>query len=413
MVVLATNDGGPLPANEDFFRERRAQAVLKHGILSRYPNVFASKAGRGYDRVVFLDGYAGPGKYDDGTPGSPLLFARAADKVSGFRNVVGIYVEEDSDEFQMLKGVLGGRTGDHLFQGDLSSHLSEIATISRGSPLFAFLDPFGTALDHNLLQSRLLKRPDRAPVEVLLHISVSTVARLGGLFRRRKTDGIALTAADEKSLAHLTRFVGGDWWQEFFAPVRDSEDVGRATEAALGVAREYQRIVCEQSGFLSVSLPIRQRPGLLPRYVLVLFTRHVDGLWYFADSLGQAGRDWQGAWRSEADAAQVKKMKAKNVQDGLFPIEDFFPETAFDPVRYEADNKVEWVNAISSNLLRILSVDGPFVLARRVADVYGESLGAANEPHVRRAIKQLHAAGLIRNTGVGRYFYRETITPGA
>lgn len=108
----------------------------------------------------------------------------------------------------------------------------------------------------------------------------------------------------------------------------------------------------------------------------------------------------------------MKKIKAKNSQDGLFPIEDVFSETAFDPVRYEADNREEWVGAISSNLLKVLAADGPFVIARRVADVYGESLGAANEPHVRKAIKHLHAAGLIRNTGVGRYFYRETVMPG-
>ncbi|MGQ0773734.1 MAG: hypothetical protein ACT4NY_04840 [Pseudonocardiales bacterium] len=54
--------------NAEFFRERRAQAVFKHGILSRYPTVFASKTGVTGRRVVLLDGYAGRGQYEDGSP---------------------------------------------------------------------------------------------------------------------------------------------------------------------------------------------------------------------------------------------------------------------------------------------------------------------------------------------------------
>jgi hypothetical protein len=67
-----------MSSNDEFFRERRAAAVFKHGILKRYPVVFASKTGqwsKGH-RVVFLDGYAGRGRYDKGEPGSPMLLAQ-------------------------------------------------------------------------------------------------------------------------------------------------------------------------------------------------------------------------------------------------------------------------------------------------------------------------------------------------
>jgi hypothetical protein len=47
-----------LTANEAFFQRKQAAAVLKHGILERYPTVFATMTGsssRG-GRVVYLDG---------------------------------------------------------------------------------------------------------------------------------------------------------------------------------------------------------------------------------------------------------------------------------------------------------------------------------------------------------------------
>jgi hypothetical protein len=64
--------GGVVSANEEFFRSRKSAAVLKHGILKRYPVVFAAKTGRG-NPVVFLDGYAGRGEYGDGEPRKRLV----------------------------------------------------------------------------------------------------------------------------------------------------------------------------------------------------------------------------------------------------------------------------------------------------------------------------------------------------
>jgi hypothetical protein len=54
-----------------FFRKRQGAAVLKHGILRRYLLVFVMKAGRWAPerRVVYLDGYAGPGMYLDANLG--------------------------------------------------------------------------------------------------------------------------------------------------------------------------------------------------------------------------------------------------------------------------------------------------------------------------------------------------------
>jgi three-Cys-motif partner protein len=407
---------GGVSGSKEFFQLRRAQAVFKHGILSRYPTVFAAKTGVGGRRVVFLDGYAGRGEYEDGSPGSPLLLARTAAKVAEFRNVTGVYVEKDGEDYANLRQVMAacGRATDPVLPGDVQEHLPFILQLAAGAALFAFLDPFGTALDRAQLVGDLLGRPGRAPVEVLLHISISTVARLGGLLRRRREQGVeVLEPSDAKAIGHVDRFLGGQWWQEHFTPVRGEADEEQATAAALRVAETYLAGVCIEARCRAVSMQIRRRPDHLPKYVLVLFTRHGDGMWYFADALGKAGREWEGAWRTEVASRDLVKAQARyaDAPEGIFDLEELFAAEPFDPQEYEQRNRQAWQTVIAGNIRGLLGNIGPFVLTDHIAEVYGGVLGAAGERHVRAAVKALHVDRVIANTGVGDYFFRELIRP--
>jgi len=72
-------------SDEEFFSQKRASAVFKHGILSRYVLPFATKTSSTAvgGRVVVLDGYAGEGRYEDGKPGSPIFMAGNYSAASG------------------------------------------------------------------------------------------------------------------------------------------------------------------------------------------------------------------------------------------------------------------------------------------------------------------------------------------
>ncbi|MFD0817657.1 three-Cys-motif partner protein TcmP [Micromonospora zhanjiangensis] len=116
--------------------------------------------------VVFLDGYAGRGEYEDGEPGSPLLLTRCAEFVSGFRDVRGFFVEQDDDNFANLRQVLhakGGTVRRELRHGTLDEHLPELLVLAKDASLFAFLDPFGPALAFDTIRHHLLGRPGHPP----------------------------------------------------------------------------------------------------------------------------------------------------------------------------------------------------------------------------------------------------------
>jgi len=179
--------------------------------------------------VVFLDGYAGQGRYDDGTPGSPLLFVRAA-RANPQRAVTGIFVERDPQRFASLCRVLDradpdGSVSRIVREGDLGALLPELLPTAGGAALFAFLDPFGTALDLGQLRAGLLRRPGRAPTEVLLHFSVLTIARMGGILNASHSRG-GLSIPERKTVARADAFLGGDWWHSEFDALRKPQTSG-------------------------------------------------------------------------------------------------------------------------------------------------------------------------------------------
>lgn len=392
-------------AGTDFFASRKSAAVFKHGILSRYPVVFASKTGRKVDgnRVVFLDGYAGRGEYARGEPGSPLLLSRCAESVKNYRNVTGFFIEQNADNFANLKRVLEEKGGDAqrvVRCGSVDQHLPEVLELAKGASLFAFLDPFGLALDFDLLKKALLGRPSWPPTEVLLHFSVLSVARMGRAVYAARSKHGKLSPADQKTADRLDRFLGGAWWQEYFADVRDERDEQRATEIALKVCDRYEKLLTAGTRYRAVKMPVRPRPDLLPKYVLALFTTSSEGAWHFADSLGKAGVEWSVACQTD-----LLRKGERYGQGSLFG-DDELP----NPKSYSESHGPGWTRIIARNIERLLDELGPFRPADHVPEVYGTTLGQASTPHVRAAVQRLSGSSVV-NTGNGDFWKEQLRRP--
>lgn len=411
-------------ANEGFFDSLEPPAVLKHGILRRYPDVFSSAAGGATGRVVLLDGYAGRGRYNDGAPGSPILLLDTAARLSAFRRVECVFVELQPDNYDVLKGVVeehGGETPRTSLQGDLSRHLPEIMRSADGAALFAFLDPFGTALDYDELVSVIFGRPRYPATEVLLHFSVGAIRRTAGLLRARASE---LSDADHKTIARADRFLGGSWWHETALQMTDQPKV--ATRVAEMVAADYCQRVCAATDCLAMSYPVRNQPDHEPAYYLTLFTRHPYGLWRFNDSLSKAHVDWQEAWRGKANAKSLTKAETERERirqakaaRGVMSLFDDVPDWQEPPLVADQvppyNEKVEaawWVEEIEKNLRRMLERGQPFRLCDRIGEVYGSVLGMARESHVGKALKRLHIDGYSDTDGVGTKLDRLAVGPG-
>lgn len=66
--------------NNDFFVEKKAWSVVNDELLGCYFMPYLSKILHTYRPLVYVDCFAGKGKFDDGNPGSPLIALEVINK---------------------------------------------------------------------------------------------------------------------------------------------------------------------------------------------------------------------------------------------------------------------------------------------------------------------------------------------
>lgn len=394
-----------MTSNERFFQRKQAAAVLKHGILRRYPQVFATMTGSGGAKVVYFDGYAGPGRYSDGSPGSPLLAVETAKNIATWgRQVECLFTEIDPTHAQNLRQVLANEAPPtmayEVWQGDVEEHVDAALSYAGTDPMLTFLDPFGTALNYSTLTGKLLGRPATAATEVLLNLNLEAVWRIGGLLT-----GDEREQGRHATLAKLDDFFGDDWWRDVFMTARASGDRGRAARAARAVADEFRRRVRAATGYESVEVPIRRRPSHEPLFVLILFTRYPLAPWKFNEQVSLANADWREAcWQEDLDELVDQLSQENDLFGGSFA-GDVAREAEFASwQKLQGEIEGTWVDEIGRNLIRLAAANPGVQIGRQASAVYGATLGQARDKHVRAAWDAKASVGLLptRNKSLKR-----------
>ncbi|MGW4528802.1 three-Cys-motif partner protein TcmP [Amycolatopsis sp. NPDC004378] len=410
-----------MTANDVFFQRKQAAAVLKHGVLMRYPPVFATMTGSTSDggRVVYLDGYAGPGRYEPegdeavGAPGSPLLAVRSATTIAKWsRDLHCIFVERKPQYAENLRQVLADEAGADLnydvLDGDVQDRLEEALEIASQSPLLAFLDPFGTALPYEMMTRQLMGRDSELKTEVLLNLNLEMVWRIGGLITGQEKDSEQTTSGNSATLERIDAFLGGDWWRDTFTAARESGEAGSAARAAQTVATEFRRRVLAATGFKSFSVPIRRRPHHPPLFLLILFFRHQAAPYQFNEAASGANTEWREHFR-KIDLSEDLARRRREEPPDLFGEDLIISITEQEARDIEAELENGWVATIASNIRNMLDQTSSLRIEESFADIYGATLGLAREKHLRRAWDQLHDTGFVHRRDTTQKIRRQTI----
>lgn len=128
---------------------------VKHAILERYLSAWIPILGRSHKELLYIDGFAGPGKYTNGEHGSPIVALNTARKYKNKSsyNVRLIFVEKRRTRANTLAKHLSecntSRLAYEIKSGvEFESVWQELADEYKRNkkaipPTFAFLDPFG------------------------------------------------------------------------------------------------------------------------------------------------------------------------------------------------------------------------------------------------------------------------------
>lgn len=181
---------------------RGKHEVLRHYLAAWFP-ILGSFAGR----VAFIDGFAGPGEYAGGQPGSPLIalevFRQHAASFKG--EAVFLFIEKDPDRADHLAKLVAAQprpsncqieVARSEFEGKMTAVLDAFPSGSRLAPAFVMLDPFGIS---------------GAPMSLIARLLASGKAEIYLSFMYEFIDRFKSTPEFEKP---LTELYGTEEWQE-------------------------------------------------------------------------------------------------------------------------------------------------------------------------------------------------------
>ncbi len=128
----------------------------KHEILRKYLNAWFPILGNsGFQTVLYIDGFSGPGRYSNGEDGSPVIAILAAinQRIPIRSKLHFRFIEKDSERANMLDQIvkessLPANFDAKVFNSTFEKTFYELLnfyTTRQGKlpPTFAFIDPFG------------------------------------------------------------------------------------------------------------------------------------------------------------------------------------------------------------------------------------------------------------------------------
>ena len=127
----------------------------KHEILKRYLQAWLPIMSNSNGRILYIDGFAGPGEYSKGEPGSPVIAIKTAKehKLKLNAKIVFRFIEAREDRCKNLKEILRKmELPDNMkYKVDCSKFDESLTSLfdyldeqkKHIAPTFAFIDPFG------------------------------------------------------------------------------------------------------------------------------------------------------------------------------------------------------------------------------------------------------------------------------
>lgn len=142
-------------ADNQFFAESREQSQIKARIVAKYfwawaKVVIPSAKARG-NRIAYVDLFAGPGRYEDGTLSTPLMVLQSAIEDPDMRKMlVAMFNDRDIDNVGKLQAAVDALPGINTlkYKPKISNEVvgEQLAAMFAGMklvPTFFFVDPWG------------------------------------------------------------------------------------------------------------------------------------------------------------------------------------------------------------------------------------------------------------------------------
>jgi three-Cys-motif partner protein len=320
---------------DDFFKQKRAWSKYKDFILDYYLKPYIAKVKNLRRPILIIDCCAGPGKFEDGSEGSPLIIARhVMENRSNGVDIKALFLEKKKQYFEKLQNTLRGY-GDYIkpIHADFTGFLNDIAKIAISHTVFLYVDPYGVKELPFEELSKIYEQINKhdTSVEVLMNFNSPGFVRCGLVALNLKYSNLDPDVTDDYYEAPLSEIrgltpeqmniiAGGDYWKEIIADknISFTEKELKITEIYMNQLVKYFPIVC--------NFPIKERYHHIPKYRLIYGTRHHDGIFLMNDTMYKAREQFL---RSEFAEGRLFDTRPLEEQKDI----NFFTESLYEIVK--------------------------------------------------------------------------------
>lgn len=274
--------------NDDFFEKKKVWSEIKDQLLGCYLVPYFSKISMTKKPVYYIDAFAGKGKFDDGSPGSPII---ALDIISKFPNskICSAFIELNyaNDLMENIKRYPNTK----IVEGRYEDYIENLLVSRAEQNIFVYIDPYGIkSLKFSIFEK--WKNHKFNSIEILLNFNSFGFIReacnaLNVRFNLSDLDDVLINAeqfdgSERKSINELSEVAGGDYWkdiiEDYKAGIFDGYEAERKfiTQYCLNLRRVFRYVL---------NMPIRLKKGQRPKYRMIYATNHQDGCILMNDNM--------------------------------------------------------------------------------------------------------------------------------
>lgn len=373
--------------NKDFFAKKNSWSIIKDRLLGCYLPQYFQKVLTTGSPIYYVDCFAGKGKFDDGSFGSPIIALQIRNErlnSSTYENarIDTCFIDKNysADLKVNLIDFCDENGSLQIVSGRYEDEIEKLLDNRKSYNVFLYIDPYGIkALDAEMFK-KFATHGFRS-IEML--INMNSFGFFRDACRAMKVDyknDEALNSLEDiveydptqidtsqQSENLLSKIAGGDYWKDIVNDFNDKKLNGY--EAEKRFSSEYKRHL-QQSFTYVLDMPIRLKPGHQPKYRMIHVSNHEHGCILMADNM---------ASRSDELFIDIQQNGQLNLFD------------------YNVENEVTCESDISKKLLDILS-DFPKGLGvnKLLANFYTEYGVLCKSGMIKKNLKEMENKNIIK-----------------
>ena len=290
--------------NKKFFESKNSWSVIKDKLLGSYLVPYFQKILATGKPVLYIDCFAGKGKFDDGEKGSPLIAIDA--RKSCLENT---YYKSDNSSIEMIflepkhYKILSENVAEcspdneflNVIKGKYEDCILNILSDKSGYNIFLYIDPYGIkALDYSIFEN--MNKIGLSTIEMLINcnsfgffrnacrvmkVNISNDEAFQNLDDLVEYEPTVLTEG-ERAEELLNKIAGGDYWKDIVVKYNNGEINGYQAEKMLSEA--YKKVLKQNFKYV-LDMPIRLKVGQRPKYRMIHVSNHESGCYLMVENI--------------------------------------------------------------------------------------------------------------------------------